>query len=124
MFIRSINNVLFVMKYNYSNSIYDVKLCVMSDDATQITETNLSWNGNLDNNNIPNPKNIIWMPDWGKFVLFKEKSMCLSTDGLTWDHEDQPGLTTNLAHTFDGAIYVPGSGFYVKGSGYVYFGSY
>lgn len=121
MFIRSINNVLFLMKYNYSNSIYDVKLCVMSDDGTQITETNLGWTGDLTSNNVPNPRNILWMADWGKFVLFKEKSMCLSSDGITWEHIDQPGLVTNHAHTFDGAIYVPQDGFYVKGSGYVYY---
>ena len=125
MFIRSVNDVLFVMKYTYTNVsgnyVYDVKLCVMSDDATQITATNLSWEGDLSSNNVPNPRNILWMADWGKFVLFKEKSMCLSSDGLTWEHIDQPGLVTNHQHTFDGAIYVPENGFYVKGSGYVYY---
>jgi len=128
MFIRSINGVLFVMKFNYTNVggdyTYYVKLCVMSDDATQITETNLSWVGDLANNNIPNPRNIMWMPDWGKFALLKESSLCVSSDGVTWECLHQPGFTTSQYDTFDGAMYIPGDGFYAKASGYVYYAPY
>ena len=128
MFIRSINDVLFVMKFNYTNVggdyTYYVKLCVMSDDATQITETNLSWVGDLANNNIPNPRNIIWMEDWGKFALLKESMLCVSNDGLYWEGIEQPGFTTSQYDTFDGAMYIPGDGFYAKASGYVYYAPY
>ena len=128
MFIRSVSDVLFVMKFNYTNVggdyTYFVKLCVMSDDATEITETNLSWVGDLANNNIPNPRNIIWMEDWGKFALLKESMLCVSNDGLYWEGVEQPGFTTSQYDTFDGAIYIPGDGFYAKASGYVYFGPY
>jgi hypothetical protein len=116
------------MKFNYTNVggdyTYYVKLCVMNDDATQITETNLSWVGDLANNNTPNPRNIIWMEDWGKFALLKESMLCVSNDGLYWEGVEQPGFTTSQYDTFNGAIYIPGDGFYVKASGYVYYAPY
>ncbi|MFZ3591594.1 hypothetical protein ACOI1C_20800 [Bacillus sp. DJP31] len=117
MFIRSVNDKLFVMKYRYVSGVYHVKLCVMNDSATEITETNLSHVGDLANNNIANPQNIIWIADWGKFAL-------LSADGLTWEGVEQPGFTTSTYDTFGGAIYVPGDGFYVKASGFVYYAPY
>ena len=124
MFIRSVNDKLFVMKYRYVNGIYDVKLCVLNDSATEIKETNLSHVGDLANNNNPNPQNIIWMADWGKFAIFKESMLYVSVDGLTWEGVEQPGFTTSTYDTFGGAIYIPGDGFYVKASGYVYYAQY
>lgn len=128
MFIQSVNEKLFVTKYNYRKTggdyIYNVKLCMVSDDATQITETNLSWVGDLASNNISNPRNIIWMDEWNKYALFTEKMMYLSDDGIRWKGVEQPDLSVSQYDTFDGAIYIPGNGFYVKASGYVYFAPY
>ncbi|MDQ0154144.1 hypothetical protein [Robertmurraya andreesenii] len=124
MYIRSINNKLFVMKYRYVSGVFHVKLCVMNDNATEITETNLSHVGDLADNRIPNPQNIIWMQDWGKYALFMESMLYVSVDGLTWEGVEQPGFTTTNSDTFGGAIYVPGDGFYVKASGYVYYAQY
>ena len=76
------------------------------------------------NNNIPNPQNIIWMADWGKYAFFNESMLYVSADGLTWEGVEQPGFTTSTYDTFGGAIYVPGDGFYVKASGYVYYAQY
>lgn len=124
MFIRSVNEKLFVMKWRYVSGVYHVNLCVMNDNATELTETNLSHVGDLANNNIPNPQNIIWMADWGKFALFNESMLYVSADGLTWEGVEQPGFTTTTYDTFGGAIYVPGDGFYVKASGFVYYAPY
>ena len=124
MFIRSVHDKLFVMKWRYVSNTYQVKLCVMNDSATQITETNLSHTGDLASNYIPNPQNIIWMETWGKYVLFSEGKLYVSVDGLTWKGTEQPGFTTALYETFGGAIYIPGKGFYVKGNGYVYYAPY
>lgn len=124
MYIRSINDKLFVMKYRYVSGIYHVKLCVLDDNATTLTETNLSHTGDLANNNIPNPQNIVWVPDWGKYALFTEGMLHTSADGLTWEGVEQTGLAAAYSDTFGGAIYVPGDGFYVKASGYVYYASY
>jgi hypothetical protein len=128
MFIRSVNDKLFVTKFNYQKKggeyIYNVKLSVMSDDATQITETNLSWVGDLASNSISNPRNIIWMDEWNKYALFTEKMMYLSDDGISWKGVNQPDLAVSQYDTFDGAIYIPGDGFYIKASGYIYFAPY
>ncbi|MBG9544658.1 hypothetical protein ABE29_18340 [Cytobacillus firmus] len=124
MYIRSVHDKLFVMKYRYVSGIFHVNLCVMNDSATELTETNLSHVGDLANNNIPNPENIIWMEDWGKYALFNESMLYVSADGLTWEGVQQPGFTTTISDTFGGAIYVPGDGFYVKASGYVYYAPY
>lgn len=119
MFIRSINDKLFVMKYRYVSGIYHVKLCVLDDNATTLTETNLSHTGDLADNNIANPQNIVWVPDWGKYALFTEGMLHTSVDGFTWEGVEQGGLTVANSDTFGGAIYVPGDGFYVKASGNV-----
>lgn len=66
MFIRSVHDKLFVMKWQYKNDSYHVSLNVLNDGATELTETNLTHVGDLANNNIPNPQNIIWMEDWDK----------------------------------------------------------
>ncbi|RIW36013.1 hypothetical protein D3H55_06010 [Bacillus salacetis] len=124
MYVRSVHDKLFVMKYRYVSGIFHVNLCVMNDSATKLTETNLSHVGDLANNNIPNPENIIWMEDWGKYALFNESMLYVSADGLTWEGVEQPGFTTTNSDTFGGAIYVPGDGFYVKASGYVYYAPY
>jgi len=124
MYVRSVNGKLFVMKYRYVSGTFHVNLCVMNDSATGLTETNLSHVGNLANNKIPNPENIIWMEDWGKYALFNESMLYVSADGLTWEGVEQPGFTTTNSDTFGGAIYVPGDGFYVKASGYVYYAPY
>ncbi|MGM0792438.1 MAG: hypothetical protein ACQEUD_20260 [Bacillota bacterium] len=124
MYIRSVNDKLFVMKYRYVSGIFHVNLCVMNDSATELTETNLSHVGDLANNKIPNPENIIWMEDWGKYALFNESMLYVSVDGVNWEGVEQPGFTTTNSDTFGGAIYVPGDGFYVKASGYVYYAPY
>ena len=124
MFIRSVNGKLFVMRWRYVNNTYHVKLCVLNDSATQLTETNLSHVGDLANNRIANPQNIIWMDAWGKFALFNESMLYVSDDGVTWEGVEQPGFTTTSYDTFGGAIYVPGDGFYVKASGFVYYAPY
>jgi hypothetical protein len=128
MFIRSVNERLFVMKFNHrakgDEHIYNVRLYAMSDDAAQLEETNLSWVGDLANNHIPNPRNIIWMDEWNKYALFSEKMLYLSDDGITWKGVEQPDLTVSQYDTFNGAIYIPGDGFYVKASGYVYYAPY
>ncbi|MEQ2464721.1 hypothetical protein [Niallia hominis] len=124
MYVRSVHDKLFVMKYRYVSGIFHVNLCVMNDSATELTETNLSHIGDLANNNNPNPENIIWMEDWGKYALFNESMLYVSSDGLTWEGVEQPGFTTTNSDTFGGAIYVPGDGFYVKASGYVYYAPY
>ncbi|ADI00475.1 hypothetical protein [Salisediminibacterium selenitireducens] len=121
MFITSVHNRLFVMRWRRpNNDDYVVTLCVVSDNVSQITETNLEHVGPLADNRIPNPQNILWMASWGKYVLFNEGTMHLSDDGLYWEAIPQPGLTTQQYETFGGAIYVPGHGFYIKGNGYVY----
>lgn len=127
MFIRSVNDKLFVMKYDVNRVdgeyIYDVKLCVMNDSATSLTETNLSHVGNLADNRIPNPQNIVWMKEWGKFALLSKQMLHVSDDGLTWSEVEQPDLITEKLVIFEGAEYVEGSGFYVSGNGgYVYYG--
>lgn len=124
MYIRSIHGKLFVMKIRYVNATYTVNLCVMNDDATSVTETNLSYVGDLSNNHVPNPQNIIWVENWGRFALFNESKLYVSADGLSWEGTDQPGFTTSQSETFGGAIYIPGKGFYVKGNGYVYYAAY
>lgn len=124
MYIRSVHDKLFVMKYRYVSGIFHVNLCVMNDSATELMETNLSHVGNLADNKIPNPQNIIWMEDWGKYALFNESMLYVSADGLNWEGVEQPGFTTTNSDTFGGAIYVPGNGFYVKASGYVYYAPY
>ncbi|MEC1719063.1 hypothetical protein [Schinkia azotoformans] len=124
MFIRSINAKLFVMKYRYDGDLFNVNLCMLSDDGTELTETNLSHVGDLADNHIPNPQNIIWMEDWGKYALFTEGMLYISDDGLTWEGIKQKELITTNSDTFDGAIYVPGDGFYVNASDYVYYAPY
>lgn len=129
MFIRSVHGKLFVMKWysTYANGKYTyyVRLCVLSDDATQLIETNLSHVGDLADNRIANPQNIIWMNDWGKFALFNQGMLYVSDDGITWEGKAQPGFTTREFLTFEGAIYVPGKGFYVScNDDYVYFAEY
>jgi hypothetical protein len=123
-YVRSIHGKLFVMKYRYINGTYQVTLCTMNDSANQIYESNLTHIGDLADNRIPNPKNIIWIEEWGHFALFNEGKLYVSTDGLTWESETQPGFSTSNYELFDGAIYIPGDGFYVKGNGYVYYASY
>ena len=124
MFIRSVNDKLFVMKYQYKNDKYHVNLSVLNDEATKLTKTNLSHIGDLADNNIPNPQNIIWMEEWQKYALFNEDMLYVSDDGLTWEGIEQEDFTTTKYDTFGGAIYVPGDGFYVKASGYVYYAPY
>ena len=124
MFIRSVHEKLFVMKYRYVAGKFYVYLCVLNDSATGLTETNLSHVGSLADNRIPDPENIIWMEDWGKYVLFNESMLYVSDDGLTWEGVEQPGFTTTNSDVFGGAIYVPGDGFYVKCSDYVYYAPY
>jgi hypothetical protein len=80
--------------------------------------------GGLADNNIPNPNNIIWMADWGKYALFAEEMLYVSADGLTWEGVEQPGLSVSQYDNFEGAIYVPGDGFYIKATGYVYYAPY
>ncbi|WP_066298399.1 hypothetical protein [Bacillus sp. FJAT-29937] len=94
-------------EYRYVSGIFHVNLCLMNDSATELTETNLSHVGDLANNNIPNPENIVWMEDWGKYALFNESMLYVSADGLTWEGVEQPGFTTTNSDTFGGAIYVP-----------------
>ncbi|MCD8502955.1 MAG: hypothetical protein LRY71_16480 [Bacillaceae bacterium] len=48
----------------------------------------------------------------------------VSNDGLTWDGIEQLDFTTTKYDTFGGVIYVPGDGFYVKASGFVYYAPY
>lgn len=124
LYVRSIHGKLFVMRRRYVANTYQVNLCVLNDRATEITETNLSHIGDLTNNHIPNPQNIIWMDDWGKYALFNESKLYVSSVGLTWEGVDQHGFTTSQSETFGGAIYIPGKGFYVKGNGYVYIAAY
>ncbi|MFA9399448.1 MAG: hypothetical protein ACERKV_14440 [Clostridiaceae bacterium] len=123
-FIRSVNGKIFVMKYRNVNGIYQVNLCVMDDAATEFVETNLSHIGDLADNHIPNPQNIIWMEDWGKYALLSEGMLYVSADGMTWEGVEQPGFTTSQYEIFEGAIYIPGDGFYVKGNGYIYYAPY
>lgn len=129
MFIRSVHEKLFVMKWHstYANGKYTyyVKLCVMNDSATQLIETNLSHVGDLADNRIANPQNIIWMSDWGKFALFSQGMLYVSDDGITWEGKEQPNFITKDFVTLGGAIYVPGKGFYVCcNDNYVYFAEY
>jgi hypothetical protein len=129
MFIRSINNKLFVMKWHAtnvgSNYTYYVKLCVMNDSATELIETNLSHVGALADNRIANPQNIIWMKDWGKYALFNQGMLYVSDDGITWEGREQPGFTTEYLVMYEGAIYVPGDGFYVCcNDDFVYYAEY
>lgn len=124
MYLRSIHGNLFVMRRRYVANTYQVNLCVLNDSATEVIETNLSHTGDLADNHIPNPQNIIWMEDWGKYALFSESKLYASSDGLTWEGVEQPGFTTSQYETFGGAIYIPGKGFYVKGNDYVYFADY
>lgn len=128
MFIRSVHEKLFVLKWHSTNVgsdyTYYVKLCVLSDDATELIETNLSHVGDLADNRIANPQNIIWMKDWGKYALFNESMLYVSSDGIYWEGVEQPGFTTSQYDTFGGAIYIPGDGFYVKASGFVYYAPY
>jgi hypothetical protein len=124
MNIRSINGKLFVMKYNYISDKYHVKLCMLNDSATEVIETNLYNVGGLADNNIHNPNNIIWMADWGKYALFAEEMLYVSADGLYWEGVEQPGLSVIGSDNLDGAIYVPGDGFYIKATGYVFYAPY
>ncbi len=124
MYIRSIHGKLFVMKYNYINSKYHVKLCMLNDTATEITETNLYNVGGLADNNTHQPYNIIWMADWGKYALFAEEMLYVSADGLYWEGMEQPGLKVIANDNFHGAIYIPGDGFYLRCTNYVYYAPY
>ncbi len=125
MYIRSINDVLFVMKRRYVNGIYYVNLCVMNDSATQIIQTNLSHVGSLADNKTASPQNIIWMEDWGKFAIFNQEMLYVSNDGVYWEGQGQPGLITRDLVTFEGSIYVPGDGFYIStNDGYTYHAEY
>ncbi len=125
MYIRSVKDVLFVLKYRYKDGIYYVNLCVMNDSATGIIETNLSLVGDLTDNRIASPQNIIWMEDWGKFAVFTEEMLYVSNDGIYWEGKKQTGLTTRDLVTFGGAIYVPGDGFYLStNDGYTYHAEY
>jgi hypothetical protein len=63
------------MKYRYVAGEFYVYLCVLNDSATEFTEANLSHVGSLADNRILNPENIIWMEDWGKYVLFNESML-------------------------------------------------
>ncbi|MTI81248.1 MAG: hypothetical protein FH758_10255 [Firmicutes bacterium] len=122
IYLKSVHEKLFVMKWRYIDGTFHVNLCVINDDATQVTETNLSYVGDLDSNNTPNPQNIIWMESWGKYALFNEGMLYVSEDGLTWEGVEQSGLTSN--QSFGGAIYVPDDGFYVKGNNCVHYAPY
>lgn len=124
MFLRSVHGKLFVMKRVYSGGLYYVDLCVLNDSATQITETNLSHVGNLANNNIPNPQNIVWVDDWNKYAIFMESMLYVSDDGIYWEGASQQDFSVTFGDTFGGAIYIPGDGFYVKASGYIYYAPY
>ena len=125
MYIRSVHDTLFVMKYKYANESYHVTLCVLNDSASTVYETNLSWLGDLADNRIASPQNIIWMEEWGQFILFNEKMLYVSSDGITWEGTPQKTLTTDRMTTFQGAIYVPGDGFYIStNDGYTYYGAY
>ncbi len=125
MYIRSVNDVLFVLKYRYVNGIYYVNLCVMNDSASGIIETNLSHVGDLADNRVASPQNIIWMEDWGKFAIFNQEMLYVSNDGIYWEGKKQPGLTTRPLVTFEGAIYAPGDGFYLStNDGYTYYAEY
>ncbi len=124
MHLRSVHGKLFVMKWRYIDSTFHVRLCVVNDSATQLTETNLSHVGNLANNNIPSPQNIMWIEEWGRYALLKESMLYTSIDGLYWEGTHQSGFTTVQYEVFQGAIYIPGDGFYVKGNGYVYYAPY
>jgi hypothetical protein len=64
------------------------------------------------------------MNEWKKYALFTEKMMYLSDDGIRWKGVEQPDLSVSQYDTFDGAIYIPGDGFYIKASGYIYFAPY
>lgn len=124
MFLRSIHGKLFVIKRVYDGSVFSVDLCVLNDSATQITETNLSHVGNLANNNIPNPQNIVWMEKWQAYALFTEEMLYVSKDGLHWEGQEQPGLSVVSGDTFRGAMYAPDQGFYIAASGVVHFAPY
>jgi hypothetical protein len=87
-------------------------------------ETSLSFVSHLVDNRVSSPKNIIWMQDWGRYGLFNEGMMYTSADGITWEGVQQVGFTTAQYKMFDGAIYIPGDEFYVKGNGYVYYAAY
>ncbi|KAB2953716.1 hypothetical protein F9B85_03605 [Heliorestis acidaminivorans] len=124
--IRSVHNKLFGRRYwSVGFNSHQIQLCVLNDNATEVTETNLSFVGSLDDNRAPNPENIIWMEQWGRYLLFSENRIYLSADGLEWESWEQTGFTTAADHAFRGAIYVPGNGFYITvNGGYVYFASY
>lgn len=127
MYIRSVNNKLFVHRFRYHGSPgnFSVNLCVLNDSATQLIETNLSHYGDLADNRAPNPQNIVWMKDWGKYALFTQNMLYASADGIYWEGVEQPGFSLSPhGNMFGGAIYVPGDGFYVKGNGFVFFGAY
>ena len=128
MFINSVHDKLFVLKWHSTNVgsdyTYYVRLGVLSDDGTEFIETNLYHEGDLADNRIANPRNIIWMEDWQRYALFNEGMLYTSADGITWEATAQTGFTTSQYDTFDGAIYVPGDGFYVKASGFVYYAPY
>lgn len=129
MFIRSVHDKLFVMKWHSTNVggdyTYYVRLGVLSDDGTEFIETNLYHEGDLADNRIANPQNIIWMEDWQRYALFNEGMLYTSADGITWEGTAQTGLTTRSLVTFEGAIYVPGDGFYLAlNDNYVYYAPY
>lgn len=125
MYIRSVNDVLFVLRHRYIDNKYYVSLCVLDDTANYITPTNLSFVGDLSDNRIASPQNIIWMEDWGKFAVFTEGMLYVSNDGITWEGKAQIGLTTRDLVTFGGAIHVPGEGFYINtNDGYTYYAPY
>ncbi|HPK87530.1 MAG TPA: hypothetical protein PK267_05865, partial [Atribacterota bacterium] len=124
MNIRSVGGKLFVMKYNYIDGKYHTRLCLLNDTGTEITETNLFNVGGLADNNIHNPNNIIWMKDWGKYAIFSEEMLYVSADGLYWEGTEQPGLKVIANDNFEGAIYIPGDGFYIRCTDYVYYAPY
>ena len=127
MYLRSVNNKLFVHRFRYHGSPgnFSVNLCVLNDSATQLIETNLSHYGDLADNRAPNPQNIVWMKDWGKYALFTQNMLYASADGIYWEGVEQPGFSLSPhGNMFGGAIYVPGEGFYIKGNGFVFFGAY
>jgi hypothetical protein len=49
----------------------------------------------------------------------------VSDDGITWVGKEQPGLSARDLVTFEGAIYIPGKGFYVScNDNFVYYAEY
>ncbi len=95
-YIRSIHGKLFVMKWRYINGVYQVTLCTLNDSATQIYESNLTHVGDLADNKIPNPQNVIWVEEWGRYALFTDGMLYVSKDGLNWEGVSQNWFYNSL----------------------------